>query len=87
MKHSPRNPLDEYQLISWPMLEQMASSICSCCNEGYNKNNPPDLTAKCHMGPVFISYWEDFIYLSCGTCETPICKIPINKSLILGQIC
>lgn len=73
---------DKYQTVNWTMLESLCMGGCECCDEKFSKDNPPDMCGKCHKGAVFVHYWGDFLFLACGTCHKPICKIPVNKSLI-----
>ena len=72
--------ITEFQAAPWASLEAM----CPCCDdEKFSAEMRPELTGKCHIGPVFTSYWDGWLYLECGTCRKPICKVPVNKSLLI----
>lgn len=77
----PKYPLGQYQALEWPRLEELSRSCCPCCGEKHSADNPPELAARCHLGPVFVSYWDGFLYLSCHKCNRPICKVPIEQKL------
>jgi len=72
----------KFDTIKYPSLENMTMKGCPCCGDPFNVNMRPELTGKCHTGPVFVSYWEGELYLECGVCRKPICKIAVDRSLI-----
>jgi hypothetical protein len=80
MKKTPK--IEEYQTINWPQMEAMTDQPCPCCGEKFNENMHPELTGKCHTGPVYVSYWDGFLYMRCGKCEKPICRVAVDKSLL-----
>lgn len=81
-KHRGKVDPDRYQTANWTQLESLAGKECPCCDKKFSRDNPPDLAGKCHQGPAFVSYWSDYIYLTCPKCNKPICKIPVSTKLI-----
>lgn len=74
----------DFQTLPWANLEYMTSEgKCPCCNEKFSADMRPELTGKCHTGPVFTSYWDGWIYIECGECHKPICRVPVDKSLLI----
>lgn len=75
--------LEDYQEASWPILEHMTVGKCPCCDEQFAQDNAPEIAAKCHPGtPVWISYWHDYIFIRCGECDKPVCRIPVSTKLV-----
>ena len=72
----------EFAVADWPDLEHMVDGKCPCCGEQFNEDMRPELTSKCHKGPVFVSYWDGWLYMECGKCRKPICCVPVDKSLL-----
>lgn len=68
----------EFQILSFEALEKLASGDCPCCGEPFCAAEPPDLTGRCHTGPVFASYWGGYILLCCGECRKPIGRIKVE---------
>lgn len=77
-----QNDISKFQTANWPALEKMTLGTCPCCDKPFDPNNRPEMTGRCHTGPVFVSYWDSFIYLECSTCGKPICRLPVNTSLL-----
>jgi hypothetical protein len=73
------NPELAYPVISFDELEHLATGVCPCCGDPWSPLNQPELAARCHRGPIFVSYWESWLYLRCGEkdCERPIGRIRI----------
>lgn len=74
--------------VSWPMLEELSRKGCECghCEQSgkaFTADNPMELGVKCHTGsPVYVSYWDGWLYVRCGFCDKPAMKIPVNRSLL-----
>lgn len=77
---------ENFPAITREYLAQTEAGTCPCCNEPFSVDMKPDLTSKCHTGPVFVSHWQGWLYLSCGKCRKPIGKINLNEPLEKGQI-
>lgn len=68
-----------YEVITTEYLKNLAATgNCPCCGNPYSEDEPPELTAKCHTGPTYVSYWEGWLQLECGTCRKPIGKIKVH---------
>lgn len=72
--------ISEFSVIPTEKLEQLCLGLCPCCGEPFSESMRPDLTARCHKGPVFVSYWDGWVLLSCGTCKKPIGRIQAQPS-------
>ena len=69
--------------MNWPDMEQnYREGSCECCGKPWSETMRPELTARCHTGPVFVSYCSRFLYVECGVCRKPICKIPVDGRLV-----
>ena len=79
---SEQNDTTEFPTLSWSGLQEMAEGSCPCCDEPFRNDMRPELTGNCHTGPVFVSYWGRFLYIECGVCRKPICKIPLDGRLV-----
>jgi hypothetical protein len=51
----------------------MTLQRCPCCDEQFNVDMRPEMTSRCHTGPVFVSYWDGNLYFECGVCRKPVC--------------
>lgn len=72
---------------SWPDLEKSSREGCQCqdpgCNKVFTEDNPMEMGTKCHIGsPVWVSYWDGWLYLRCATCDKPVVRIPVGRSLL-----
>ena len=77
------SPIVSYPTVGFPSLEQLALGTCPCCGEKYSPQKWVNLISRCHpKRHVSASYWDGFIYLTCGKCRKPIVRIPVDKSLL-----
>lgn len=88
----PSHPLIEYPILTTWELERLAAQGCPCCGEKFTEDQRMDLTAKCHTGPVYVSYWGRWLCLDCGgkndegeECRKPIGKLPLLPSALKGD--
>lgn len=81
-KSSKQPPVEAYQLIDWAGLERLTDGTCACCDERFHAGMRPELTGRCHTGPVFLSYWDGNLYVECGQCRKPIVKIRVDRRLV-----
>lgn len=80
----PSQPIIEYPILTTWELERLSAQGCPCCGDKFNEDQRMDLTAKCHTGPVYVSYWGRWLMLECGECHKPIGKIPLLPSVLKG---
>lgn len=73
-----QRPIEDYPVIGMMSLLAMSSGVCPCCNKQFSKQNRPDLTGKCHTGPVFVSVWLDWLCFECGTCHKVIGRVRVH---------
>jgi len=85
-RSSDRAMPHEFPAISFQHLEVLASGDCPCCGDPFCAAERPDLTSKCHTGPVFLSYWNGWLYLECGAVERHgnRCRKPIGRIKVEG---
>ena len=50
--------IPKYDIITRYDLDKMTDGNCMCCNEPFSSHMPPDITGRCHTGPVYLSYWD-----------------------------
>lgn len=74
-----KEDLNRFGTITSDVLYGLSSGVCPCCGKPFGPDNTPDLTAKCHTGPVYVSYWDGYLYFACGTCGKPIGKVRVAK--------
>lgn len=85
MKEPPDVPFvhDNFPPVTWPQLEEMSRSECSCgCGNKFRADDPMELASRCHRGPVFVAYNDGWLYMSCGKCREPINRIKVEEKLI-----
>lgn len=73
--------------VSWPDLEEMSSRGCACqspeCDKKFTETNPMEMAVHCHKGyPLWVSYWDGWLYLRCSKCDKPVCRVPVGRSLL-----
>lgn len=71
----------------WPKLEESCAGGCCCnnedCDKVFTETNPMEMGVDCHRGsPLWVSYWDGWLYLRCATCDKPVVRIPVSKSLL-----
>jgi hypothetical protein len=69
---------NDYPAITRAELDMMAKGSCPCCQVPFNTEMQPELTGKCHKGPVYVSYWDGFLSLECGICHKPVCRVAVK---------
>lgn len=72
---------------NWPMLEESSRKGCQCNNPGCDKmfteDNPMEMGVDCHRGsPLWVSYWDGWLYIRCAVCDKPVVRIPVGTSLL-----
>lgn len=72
------NPIESYPKVGWEQLEKMNEGTCPCCGKEFSEKNRSDLAAKCHLGPLFVAYWNGFLYFTCSTCNKPVCRVLVS---------
>lgn len=91
MKERPKKPdyahPEKWPELKWAVLESWQQQRCGCgegCGDGkFSKDNPPEIAVRCHTGsPLWVAYWDGYLYLSCGECSKPIAKIKVTQSLL-----
>lgn len=83
----PYGKFDQWPTITWPMLESLTlhgcDARCGCGGHHFTANNPPELAVRCHTGsPLYVAYWDGFLYLSCATCAKVVGRIEVKQSLL-----
>jgi hypothetical protein len=69
---------NEYRTVTRADLDLMAKGKCPCCQEPLSADLPPELTGRCHKGPVYVSYWDGYLNLNCGICHKPVCRVAVK---------
>lgn len=69
-----------FGVIPKSRLDELMNGSCPCCGEPFTIEMRPELTGRCHTGPVFVSYWEGWLYVECGQCRKPIGRIEIKAN-------
>lgn len=78
-KNQPDLPSDQFPIVGKLDLDKMAQGTCTCCGSEFNEFMRPDITAKCHQGPVFVSYWYGWLHIACGKCRKPILRVRVSQ--------
>lgn len=73
--------------VSWPDLEASTQGGCQCenpgCDKRFSESNPMEFGVKCHpCTPLWVSYWDGWMYFRCAVCDNPVARVEINKSLL-----
>ena len=83
--HPPYGDDSQWPQADWPTLESYTQQGCPCCQgkNHYSAANPPELAVRCHIGsPLYVAYWDGWLFLSCSECSKPVCKIKVEEKLI-----
>jgi hypothetical protein len=82
----PYGDTEKWPVVGWPELESLTQRGCQCpggCGHVFSADNPPELAVRCHTGePLYVAYWDGWLYFSCSKCSKPVCKIAVNQSLL-----
>ena len=73
-----------WPIISWPYMESWMVQKCECgCGGSFTADNPPELAVACHTGsPLYVAYWDGWLYCSCATCGQVVGRIEVNQRLL-----
>lgn len=81
-------PDGEYAVADLLDIKKMSAMGCACCGKPHTPDNPMEITGKCHKGPVYVAYWDGWLYFTCAhedhrgdrDCRKPVCCVPVGRT-------